>query len=57
MSHPVPSGLQGIVLSCGSPIEAFIGPIMGDIERGEANLSLCIIDKIARGLSLPMAKL
>ena len=30
---------------------------MGDIERGEANLSLCIIDKIARGLRLPMAKL
>ena len=30
---------------------------MGDIERGEANLRLCIIDKIARGLRLPMAKL
>ena len=30
---------------------------MGDIERGEANLSLCIIDKIARGFALPIAKL
>ena len=39
------------------PIAAFSGPTWVISEREEANLGLCIMDKIARGLSLPMAKL
>ena len=48
---------RGYLQEDSPPIAAFSGPTWVISEREEANLGLCIMDKIARGLRLPMAKL